>query len=125
MSEYTYEIAALNINGISAPTRINMLEDFLHSNEIDLICHQEFTNSNINMIRNYSARISIGSENRVTAILIKDCYTLADIQYMPTGRGIATLFNGVKILHVNAPSGSEKKNMRVKPSTTWTYQTRI
>jgi hypothetical protein len=73
MSEYTYEIAALNINGISAPTRINMLEDFLHSNETDLICLQEVMNSNINMIRNYSACISIGSENRVTAILIKGC----------------------------------------------------
>jgi exonuclease III len=104
MSEYTYKLATLNINEISTTTRIKMLEDFLHSNEIDLIRLQEVTNS-INMIRNYSAHINIGSERRGTAILIKDCYTLTDINYMPTGRGITALFNGVKILNVYAPSG--------------------
>jgi hypothetical protein len=43
-----------------------------------------------------------------TAIPIKDCYTLMDIQYMPTGSGITALFNGVKILNAYAPYGSEK-----------------
>jgi exonuclease III len=88
-----------------------MLEDFLHSNEIDLICLQEITNS-INMIRNNSVRINIGPEGRGTAILIKDCYTLTDIQYMPTGRGITAFFNGVKILNLYAPSGSEKNERK-------------
>jgi hypothetical protein len=86
-----------------------MLEDFLHSKEIDLTHLQEVTNSTINMIRNYSAHINIGSEDRGTAILIKDCYTLTDIQYKPTGRGMAALLNGVKIQNVYAPSVSEKK----------------
>jgi exonuclease III len=31
---------------------------------------------------------------------------------MPTGRGITTIFNGVKILNVYAPSGSEKEHER-------------
>jgi hypothetical protein len=43
----THKIATLNINGISATTQIKMLGDFLHSNEIDLICLREVTNSNI------------------------------------------------------------------------------
>ena len=33
---------------------------------------------------------------------------------MPTGRGIAGLFNGVKILNLYATSGSEKRNEREK-----------
>jgi exonuclease III len=60
MSEYTYKIAKLSINGIPATARIKMLEVFLHSNEIDLVCLQEVTNSNINMLRNYSALIHLG-----------------------------------------------------------------
>jgi exonuclease III len=90
-----------------------MLEDILHSKEIDLLCLQEVTNSNINMTRNYSAHINIESEGRGTAVLIKDAtHTHTDIQYMPTGRGRTALFNGVKILNVYAPSGSEKMKGR-------------
>jgi exonuclease III len=128
MLECTYKIATLNINGISATTRIKILEDFLYSNEIDLICLQEAMNSNINMIRNYSAHINLGSEGRRTAIIIiiiiiiiiKDRYTITDRQYIPTGRGIPALFNGMKTLNVYAPSGPEK-NMKGKPSITWIF----
>jgi exonuclease III len=33
---------------------------------------------------------------------------------MPTGRGIAGLFKGIKILNLYTPSGSEKRNEREK-----------
>jgi exonuclease III len=55
MSEYTYKITSLNINGIAATTSIKMLEDFIQTHEIDLISLQGVTNTNINIIRNYSA----------------------------------------------------------------------
>jgi exonuclease III len=61
-------------------------------------------------IRIYSAHINLGSEGKGTAILIKDSHTLTDIEYMPTGRGITVLFNGVKILKVYVLSGSNKND---------------
>jgi len=38
--DYTYKIATLNINGISAPTKIRMLEEFLYKHDIDLALHK-------------------------------------------------------------------------------------
>jgi exonuclease III len=112
MSEYTYKIATLNINGIAATTRIQMLEDFLHTHDIDIACLQEMTNTAINTKRNYTSHMNIGSDDRGTAIPTKDCYQLTDIRRIPTGRGMSAHFNGVKILNVYAPSGSEKRHDR-------------
>jgi len=70
--DYTYKIATLNINGISAPTRIDMLEEFLYKHDIDLALLQEVTNSKIITIRRYTSYINMGTEGRVTTILAKD-----------------------------------------------------
>jgi hypothetical protein len=56
-----------------------MLEDFLHTNEIYVICLQEVTKMEVMNIRN-----NIGTEGRGTAILHKDCYELTNIKKMPT-----------------------------------------
>jgi len=95
--DYTYKIATLNINGISAPTRIQIPEEFLYKHDIDLALLQEVTNSKITTIRRYTSYINIGTEGRGTAILAKDSYLLANIQCIPTGRGISAHFNGIMI----------------------------
>jgi endonuclease/exonuclease/phosphatase family metal-dependent hydrolase len=110
--DYTYKIATLNINGISAQTRLNMLEEFLYKHHIDLAMLQEVTNSKINKIRRYIAYINIGTEGRGTAILAKDNYLITNIQRIPTGRGITAHFNGIKTINIYAPSGSKKKRER-------------
>jgi exonuclease III len=107
--DYTYKIATLNINGISAQTRINMLEEVLYKHDIDLALLQEVTNSKINKIRRYIAYINIGTEGRGTAILANDNYLITNIQRIPTRRGITAHFNGIKIINIYFPSGSEKK----------------
>jgi exonuclease III len=38
------KIATLNINGITAPTRVGMLSDFITRREIDILLVQEVTN---------------------------------------------------------------------------------
>jgi exonuclease III len=110
---HTYKIATLNINGISASTRLNMLEEFLYKQNIDLALLQEVTNSKISKIRRYTAYINMGTEGRGTAFLAKDSHVITNIQRIPTGRGISALFNGIKIINIYAPSGSEKKRERV------------
>ena len=59
--DYTYKIETLNINGISAPTRIHMLEEFVYKHHIDLTLLQEVTNSKINTIRRYTSYINMGT----------------------------------------------------------------
>jgi exonuclease III len=109
---YTYRIATLNINGVSSTTRIRMLEDFLRRQEIDLMLLQEVTQDTISMIGNYTAHINIGTDGRETAILAKEGFTLTNIQRIPSGRGIAATLQGIRIVNIYAPSGSEKKRER-------------
>jgi len=47
----TYKIATQNINGLSAMTRMRMLAEFLHKQEIDIILLQEVTHNDFDMIR--------------------------------------------------------------------------
>jgi exonuclease III len=112
MNPSTYKIATININGIHSTTTTKMLEDFLHINETDVLWMQEVTTTTVKMIRNYTAHVNIGIEGRGTTILYKDCYPFTDIEKLPTGRGIAGMFNDTKILSVYATSGSERKRER-------------
>jgi len=107
--DYTYKIATLNFNGISAPTRIRMLEELLYKHDIDLALLQEVTTSKIATIRRYTSYINMGTGCLGTAILAKDNYLLTNIQRIPTERGISAYFNGIMIINIYASSGSEKK----------------
>jgi exonuclease III len=89
-----------------------MLEDFLHTNEIDVICLQEVTKPYVTNIRNYTAHVNIGTEGRGTAILHKNCYEFSNIEKMPTRRGILGTFHDMKILNVYAPSDTTRRQER-------------
>jgi exonuclease III len=54
----------------------------------------------------------MGTQCRGTALLAKDSYLLTNIQRIPTERGISAYFNGIRIIIIYAPSGSEKKHER-------------
>jgi exonuclease III len=69
----------------------------------------EVTHANVNMISQYTAHMNIGIDGRGTAILDKDGLILTNIQRIPSGRGIAATLNGIRIVNIYAPSGSEKR----------------
>jgi exonuclease III len=104
----TYRIATLNINGISADTRIRMLDDFLRKQDIDILFLQEVTHAKIETIGRYNAHLNIGTDGRGTAILTKVGITLSNIQRLPSGRAIAATLNGIRLVNIFAPSGSEE-----------------
>jgi len=89
-----------------------MLEEFLYKHDKDPALLQEVTNSKITTIERYTSHIFMGSEGRGIAILAKDSYQLTIIQRIPTGRGISAHFNGIEIINIYSPSGSEKKRER-------------
>jgi hypothetical protein len=53
--EGTYKIATLNIIGMSAMMRMQILTDFLHKQEIDIILLQEVNHTGFDLIRGYIA----------------------------------------------------------------------
>jgi exonuclease III len=86
-----------------------MFEQFLHKNDIDILLVQEATNTSIQNIRGYTSYLNVGTTKRGTAIIAKEPLSLSDISILPSGRGIAANYKGLRIINVYAPSGAEKK----------------
>jgi len=80
-----YKIATLNINGMSTPPRIAMLEDILQKQEEGIFL-QEDTRPVFDDIRGFTAYTNIGTTGRGTAILTRDHIQLTKIVCLPTGR---------------------------------------
>jgi exonuclease III len=89
-----------------------MLEEFLHKQDIDIALLQEVTNHNLHSIRRYTAHINQATEGRGTAIMTKVGLSISNIKRLPSGRGMAAIFNGTWIINIYAPSGAEKKTER-------------
>ena len=109
----TYHIATLNINGTTTPAKMEMLTDFLHRHAIDIIFLQEVTRPVFHDVRGFPAHINIGAHERGTAILTRDHIMLSDIECLPTGRGMATNFEGITLVNIYAPSGAERREGRL------------
>jgi exonuclease III len=102
----------LNINAITSVTKVKMLEDLLRQQETDIALLQGTTTTKLNNIRGYTAVINDGTEKRGTAIMIREGITITGIKRIPSGRGIAVNYNGIWIINIYAPSGTEKRNER-------------
>jgi exonuclease III len=93
-------------------TRIRILDDFLRKQDIDILFLQEVTHAKIETIGRYNAHLNIGTDSRGTAILAKERITLSNIQRLPWGRTIAATLNGIRLVNIYAPSGSQKRRER-------------
>jgi len=107
--KFIYKIATLKINGIAQQTHLGMLEDFLWQHDIDIVLLQEVTSTKIETISHYTKHVNIGSEQRGTAILVKEGIQIQQMRQLPTGRGIARIFGGTCIVNIYAPMGAQKK----------------
>ena len=106
------KIATLNINGITARTRIGVLEEFMRRQNIDILLVQEVTAEVFSQPGIYRAYYNIGSSGRGTAILVKEFMELKRIIRLPSGRGLAAEWNGTWLVNVYAPSGAELRRER-------------
>jgi exonuclease III len=96
---HIYKVVTININGIASPTRLKMLDDFLHRQDIDIALLQEVTQPNSYTAIRYTVHMNLGSEGRGHSIT-KDGLDISNIKRLPSGRGIAAAFNGTWIVNV-------------------------
>jgi len=108
----TYKIATININGISSRLKIHMLRNFLMRQDIDIALLQEVTKTESPLIYGYDTHLNVGVDHRGTAIIVKELLTLTNIKRLPTGRGIAGLFNDTRLVNFYAPSGAGNRQER-------------
>ena len=96
---------------MASRTRLIVLEEFLWKQEIDALV-QEITIPLLSAIRRYTAYKNEGRDRRRTAILAKESITITNIKRIPSGRGMAAMFNTTWIVSINSPSGDKKENER-------------
>ena len=89
-----------------------MLEEFLWTNYIDIAMLQEVTGPQLDSTCRYTKHVNIGTERRGTAILARDGLILTDVRCLPSGRGIARMYNGTRLINVYTPSDAERKRER-------------
>jgi exonuclease III len=106
---HTYKIATLNINGIATYTKMSMHVDFLKRQDIDIALQREVTHNDFTTIREYNAIVNEGTDKRGTEILVKTGLKIQNIKRIPSGRGIAAMFQGIWIINIYVPSGAEKR----------------
>jgi len=114
----TIKIATLNINGITARTRVLMLADFIRRHDFDIIFTQEVTSTEVMNVRGYNAHLNIGFSIRGTAILATSTLHLTNITTLPSGRAIAADCKGIRLMDVYAPSGTARRANREQFYTT-------
>jgi exonuclease III len=110
--QHVIKVATLNINGIVTKTRIVILEDVFRRQVIDLALLQEVTRGGLTTLLRYTAHTNIRTERRGTAFLAKHGLVLSDIRRIPSGRGIAATYNGMRIINLYVPSTAEKRKER-------------
>jgi exonuclease III len=58
------KVGTLNINGIKADIRLEMLETFLRYKDLDVLLLQEVTTEKLRAFLNYTTHINVGTEGR-------------------------------------------------------------
>jgi len=116
----TIKIATLNINGITARTRVGMLADFIRQHDFDIVFAQEVTSTEALNVCGYDTHLNIGTFMRGTAILARSTLhlTVTGINFLPSGRAMAANIKGIRLLKVYAPSGTARRSDREQFYTT-------
>jgi exonuclease III len=112
-----YKVATLTINALASQVKMAMFEDFVRQHEIEFLFLQEVTRPKFDTLRDYKAHANIKTNRRGTAILTREHLPLTRIVSLPSGRGIAAIFQGVRLINIYAHSG-KKSDRRKKSSST-------
>jgi exonuclease III len=112
VAEKQLRLATLNINGVTAPTRIGMLPEFVRKQDIDVMFVKEVTYLVLDNMWGYKAYTNLGTTHRGTAFIAREQMEIKEIKCLPSGRGIAATLNGVALVNTYAPSGAEKRRER-------------
>jgi exonuclease III len=82
------KIGTLNINGIKAYIKLEMLETFLRCKDFDILLLQEVMTHKLRAFSNLTTHLNMGPEGRGTAILLKNDLESRNLRRLPSGRGM-------------------------------------
>jgi len=103
------KIVTLNINGVTSPTTIAMLDALFRRQDIDILLVQKVIYYVLNDLQGYTTQYNIGANRRGTAIVARDGFNLENIIMSQSGRVMAATFREIWMINVYAPSGTAMK----------------
>lgn len=111
MNTVSYNIGTININNITNQTKIDMLQSFVRSAELDIVLLQEVENSNLD-IPGFDIVFNIDERKRGTAIAVKHPLNYDNVQRSLDSRLISIEVSGVTFMNVYAPAGAQNRASR-------------
>ena len=111
MALTSYNVASININTITSPTKINALRTFVNSQNLDIVCLQEVENEQLSL-PGFVVVANVDHARRGTAIALKPHIQYSNVEKSLDGRLIALRVQNVTIVNVYAHSGSALRAAR-------------
>lgn len=108
----TLTLLSLNMNGIQNIHKWQVAGQFFRSNDVDILFLQEVVCEPPSIPPLYNVYTNVGFQNRGTAILTRPGLELKDVESHPDGRIIIGSLNGVLLVNVYAPSGTQHRVAR-------------
>jgi hypothetical protein len=114
MTEHTCSIATININEMNEGIRMNMLNTYCKTQDLDIVLLKEVTHDNFTEITNRNIYLNVVTDRRGKGIKTKSHIKTEKIERLPSGRGISGYWNGLQTINLYARSGTSKKAQREK-----------
>lgn len=111
MSFISYNVASININNITSPTKLNALRNFIGSQNLDIVCLQEVENEQLSL-PGFVVVANVDHARRGTAIALKSHIQHSHFEKSLDGRLIALRVQDVLIVNIYAPSGTAQRAAR-------------
>jgi exonuclease III len=93
------KLDSININGISARTRVEMFIDYIRRHEIDFVFLQEVTDPETVHATGYDTCLNIGTNMRGMAILARHFFPFNNVTRLSSGRAVAAEYNGIRFIN--------------------------
>lgn len=114
MAEFSsYNLAFININNITNPTKIDALQTFLRTLELDIVYLQEGENDQLTL-PGYNVVCNVDQARRGTAIALKDHIQFSHLESSLYGRHIAVKVQNTALCNIYAPSGTTFRAERLR-----------
>lgn len=105
-------IASINANCMKNTVKQKLINEFIAKNSIDILCLQEVNVERFDTFKGFEFFGNTGKDLRGTGFIYRTGYNISEIMCSEDGRITSAKIQGVRIVNVYAPSGSQNESER-------------
>lgn len=105
----------MNLNTIGSHAKIQILRDTLRAADVNIALFQELRTETWPDFYGYAANVTPAANgDSGAAILVRDGIVVEDVVYLQSARGLALTVQGIRLVNIYAPSGTDKRRERAQ-----------